>query len=145
MSETPIDKRKSQQLFLALNVLNVAFYIYLITRVMNIGDMRQIGRDYNTQIILGIIFLSIVLRSRASKIGGGAKNPIILDPKAKAFHYAALAFFFCGLLATTLNHNAFVITILSVPLEIIAVYFTLQYLKQDKADSELLDDFDLDD
>jgi hypothetical protein len=138
MSEI-VDIPKARKIYLAVNLLNLAFYIFFIMRIFNFANVRS-EKLVAWPVIIGFIVLLNALRLWAKKVGGGIDNPIRATKVPKILSYSASGLFLAGILLAILVHPMLIwISILCIPTFITAIVISFQNIE--KEESELLDDF----
>jgi len=139
MTET-VDITKARKIYLAVNLLNLAFYIFFIMRIFNFANVRRSSEIVAWPVIIGFIVLLNVLRSWAKKVGGGIDNPIRGSKVPKILSYTASGLFLAGILLAIMVHPMTIwISILCIPTFVAAIVLSFQNIE--KEESELLDDF----
>ena len=146
MSDNEVNTREANQIYLWLNIMHVAFITYYVIRVFRFVDLFPRRGLQHWLILIGFIVLSNVLAVYAKR-KGGIMNPIKSNRLARILQRAGYISFVIGILLTAVlhyNHNLKYISLLSIPLLIISIYYGYKDIITGD-DNEILDDFDLND
>lgn len=146
MVEIRRNSKLANQVYLLISVLSIAFMSYYVFRMFRFEGLLAVDRRCHTLFLIGFIILVNFLNIYA-KNNGGYVNPMRSNKKARVLNLVAIALFVSGILFSGVfryDHGFIYLSVLSIPMSILATFIGHNGVLG-RADSDLIDDFDLPD
>lgn len=134
--------KRALQIYHVVNLLHILFYAYILIRVLNIGNARDIIRGNSLYILIAYILVIVGLGMYAKSIGKGFENPMKTVRTARILHFISIAVFVLAfILFRRFNENFIFLILLSFPIDIIAFIIAYRNSVIPEKRSDVIDDF----
>src|SRR5688572_11559795 len=133
--------KKALLIYHIVNLMHMLFYVYIMIRGLNIGNLRGVLEGNSRLLLIGYIVLIIALSYYAKKIGNGLENPMRTVKNARILHFVSLAVFVVAFVVILRGGENFIyLMLLSFPIDFFAFIIAYRHSQIVEKPKDLLDD-----